>query len=135
MGSSASQPSLYARQQASIRLCREAFGTVFDFSPQPLQQDVVVAALFAFPFGNNWSCFSREKAALPDAKLLHQSMCRATQVASLLGTDSAGLLKNIRDLFKVEDAVEAQPMLCQPIFGAGILTTAMVEKDHDVLHL
>ena len=62
-------------------------------------------------------------------------MCRGTQVASLLGTDPAGLLKNICDLFKVEDAVEAQPLLRQPIFGPGILTTAMVEKDHDVLHL
>ena len=46
-------------------------------------------------------------------------MCRGTQVASLLGIDPAGLLKNIRDLFKVEDAVEAQPLLRQPIFYDG----------------
>ena len=37
----------------------------------------------------------------------------------LIGTDPAGLLKNIRDLFKVEDAVEAQPLLRQPIFYDG----------------
>ena len=37
----------------------------------------------------------------------------------LIGTDPAGLLKNIRDLFKVEDAVEAQPMLRKPIFYDG----------------